>query len=63
MTLLYVTILYLFVWISCATGANAVQSAATEPEFAEAIRNVTVPLGREAVLSCVVNNLAEYRVI
>lgn len=32
------------------------------PQFAEFIRNVTVPLGREAVLSCVINNLAEYKV-
>ncbi|XP_057381220.1 neural cell adhesion molecule 1-A-like isoform X2 [Daphnia carinata] len=32
------------------------------PHFAELIRNVTVPLGREAVLSCVINNLAEYKV-
>nr|CAH0106331.1 unnamed protein product [Daphnia galeata] len=33
-----------------------------EPHFSESIRNVTVPLGREAVLSCVINNLADYKV-
>lgn len=33
-----------------------------EPEFAETIRNVTVPLGREAVLSCIINNLADHKV-
>ncbi|XP_046656226.1 lachesin-like isoform X2 [Daphnia pulicaria] len=38
----------------------AVTNAA--PQFSESIRNVTVPLGREAVLSCVINNLAEYKV-
>lgn len=32
------------------------------PDFSEPIRNVTVPLGREAVLSCVISNLAEYKV-
>nr|CAH0101104.1 unnamed protein product [Daphnia galeata] len=32
-----------------------------EPHFSESIRNVTVPLGREAVLSCVINNLADYK--
>lgn len=31
-------------------------------EFAELIRNVTVPLGREAVLSCVINDLGAYKV-
>lgn len=35
---------------------------AGEPQFAELIRNVTVTLGREVVLSCVVDNLAEYKV-
>ena len=32
------------------------------PEFNEPIRNVTVPMGREAVLSCVISNLGEYKV-
>ncbi|XP_046638076.1 opioid-binding protein/cell adhesion molecule homolog [Daphnia pulicaria] len=36
--------------------------ASGEPQFAELIRNVTVTLGREVVLSCVVDNLAEYKV-
>ena len=33
-----------------------------EPEFEEDIRNVTVPAGREAILSCVVRNLGKYKV-
>lgn len=33
-----------------------------EPEFSFAISNLTTPLGREAVLSCVVDHLGKYRV-
>ncbi|CAG7734059.1 unnamed protein product [Allacma fusca] len=33
-----------------------------EPEFVDNIRNVTVPAGREAILSCVVSNLGKYKV-
>ncbi|EFX84334.1 hypothetical protein DAPPUDRAFT_47514 [Daphnia pulex] len=44
-----------------ASPYSAVTTAAV-PQFSESIRNVTVPLGREAVLSCVINNLAEYKV-
>lgn len=32
------------------------------PTFTEAISNVTVSVGREAVLSCVVENLSVYKV-
>ncbi len=32
------------------------------PEFTAPISNVTTPLGREAVLSCTVNNIAKYKV-
>ncbi|XP_068246387.1 lachesin-like [Palaemon carinicauda] len=41
---------------------NEVASDEAEPDFVGAIKNVTVPLGKEAVLSCVVDNLGEYRV-
>lgn len=34
-----------------------------EPKFAEPIPNVTVALGRDAALPCVVENLGEYKVI
>lgn len=33
-----------------------------EPEFGEPIKNVTVALGREAQLSCIVDNLGNYKV-
>lgn len=33
-----------------------------EPEFAEPINNVTVAIGRDAHLSCTVENLGTYRV-
>jgi hypothetical protein len=32
------------------------------PKFGAPIQNVTVPVGREAVLSCVVDNLQTYKV-
>lgn len=33
------------------------------PTFAETISNVTVSLGRDALLACVVDNLKRYQVI
>lgn len=33
-----------------------------EPEFLAPIHNLTVPVGREAVLSCTVSNLGNYKV-
>ncbi|XP_066251861.1 lachesin-like [Euwallacea similis] len=33
-----------------------------EPEFAAPINNLTVPVGREAILSCTVNHLGKYKV-
>jgi len=42
-----------------AAGRNGVVSGA---DFAELITNVTVPLGREAVLSCVINDLGAFKV-
>lgn len=36
--------------------------AIMEPEFTEPVPNVTVPVGREAVLSCVVNHLSKHKV-
>ncbi|XP_071520503.1 lachesin-like [Panulirus ornatus] len=41
---------------------NEVGTAQPEPEFGDDIQNVTVALGREAILSCIVDNLGEYRV-
>lgn len=33
-----------------------------DPDFSEAITNVTVPVGREAVLSCSVTDLGHFKV-
>lgn len=33
------------------------------PTFAEPITNVTVPVGREATLVCIVDDLGSYKVI
>lgn len=33
-----------------------------DPDFSKAIGNITVPIGREAVLSCSVTNLGPYKV-
>jgi hypothetical protein len=33
-----------------------------DPDFNEPIKNVTVPVGREAVLSCLVTELGQYKV-
>lgn len=33
-----------------------------EPEFAEPIPNVTIPVGRDVSLPCVVSNLGNYKV-
>lgn len=34
-----------------------------DPDFNEPIKNVTVPVGREAILSCLVTELGHYKVI
>ncbi|XP_074034834.1 lachesin [Leptinotarsa decemlineata] len=41
---------------------NAVKLSTESPQFSGPIRNVTVALGREAVLSCSVSNLGHYKV-
>lgn len=38
-------------------------NADKEPEFKAPIENITVPLGREAVLKCLVTDLGNYKVI
>ncbi|XP_069173872.1 lachesin [Procambarus clarkii] len=47
---------------SSADQLNEVAISDALPRFQEPIKNVTVPLGREAVLSCIVENLGEYKV-
>lgn len=41
---------------------NEVGTSEPEPEFGDVIKNVTVALGREAILSCIVDNLGDYKV-
>lgn len=41
---------------------NAISSSLSDPKFKEPIANVTAPVGREAILSCVVQDLAGYKV-
>lgn len=35
---------------------------AIQPDFAEPIQNITVPVGRDAIFKCLVTNLGGYRV-
>lgn len=37
-------------------------NAEKEPEFSAPIKNITVPLGREGVLTCSVTELGHYKV-
>ncbi|XP_023708684.2 opioid-binding protein/cell adhesion molecule homolog isoform X2 [Cryptotermes secundus] len=54
--LLLLTVLTIFVIHPVATDITDV------PKFGEPITNVTVPVGREATLTCVVDDLATYKV-
>lgn len=45
--------------LTASTGAKEITP---EPEFAEAIPNVTVSAGRDVSLPCVVDNLGTFRV-
>lgn len=42
---------------------HAILFSFSDPKFKEPITNVTAPVGREAILSCVVQDLAGYKVI
>ncbi|XP_063215990.1 lachesin-like [Bacillus rossius redtenbacheri] len=45
-----------------ASTSGAPQSGKAVPDFSQQIRNITVPVGREAVLSCSVTELGNYKV-
>lgn len=47
---------------SAVKTALDAEGGTPEPDYEAPIQNVTVALGREAKLSCVVNNLGGYRV-
>lgn len=51
-----------FFWLCSPIDLNNLGIEA-EPEFQGSISNVTYPAGREAVLTCTVNNLGKYKVI
>ena len=52
---------YLFLILFAGT-TDSRNDQFTEPSFAGPIENVTVPIGREATLSCIVQNLGAYKV-
>lgn len=43
-------------WIKCYVNV------ADLPKFGERLQNMTIPVGREALLICVVDNLQTYKV-
>ncbi|EEB18596.1 lachesin precursor, putative [Pediculus humanus corporis] len=44
------------------TGSQNAVTSDLDPDFTNAITNVTVPIGREAILSCSVSNLGHFKV-
>lgn len=48
-----------FCWFGCASIRNR---AAADPNFSSPIANITIPIGREAVMTCVVHDLYSYKV-
>lgn len=49
-------------WAVPSVSVTWTSSSGSAPDFAEPMGNVTVPVGREAVLSCTVSNLGQYKV-
>jgi hypothetical protein len=47
---------------SAAPPDSHLLASDVDPDFNEPIKNVTVPVGREAVLSCLVTELGQYKV-
>ncbi|XP_021944336.2 lachesin [Folsomia candida] len=65
-----VAFVLLTVWNSILLGSHAtalfsdtfLERVSNEPDFVGNIKNVTVPAGREAILSCSVSNLGKFKV-
>ncbi|XP_067120233.1 lachesin-like isoform X2 [Centruroides vittatus] len=55
-----IVLFIIYIWPS--SGHTPVIEFELEPTFAESIPNVTVPVGRDAKMKCVVNRLGSYRV-
>ncbi|GLV45446.1 Dpr-interacting protein eta [Carabus blaptoides fortunei] len=52
-----------YVLLAAIAGPNGVRTDYLEnPKFSEPITNMTVPVGREAILACVVEDLSTYKV-
>lgn len=51
-----------FFTVDMLTSSVAGLSTDVVPDFKEPIQNVTVAVGREAILSCSVTDLGQYRV-
>jgi hypothetical protein len=47
---------------SAAPPDSHLLASDVDPDFNEPIKNITVPVGREAVLSCLVTELGQYKV-
>ncbi|XP_031623131.1 opioid-binding protein/cell adhesion molecule homolog [Contarinia nasturtii] len=58
---LFVYLIYVFALKFCETLPPDMMTAA-DPNFVSPIANVTVPVGREAVLTCIVHDLYTYKV-
>lgn len=55
--------MYLYIYIlEYITWFNNVWLNSEVPTFAKEIENATVPVGREATLSCVIYNLGNFKV-
>lgn len=46
----------------CVAFSNYNTNSDDEPYFAQPLENISVPIGREATLSCIVNNLGNYKI-
>lgn len=51
-----------FLGSGSAVSSSGVPANPNAPEFGEEMQNITVPLGRDVVFECVVNNLGSYKV-
>lgn len=50
------------IWFSSFHAPDSFFAEANFPRFAEPIPNITVTIGRDALLACVVDNLKGYKV-
>lgn len=53
---------FFFIYYFWLLRVTEMQNDGLEPEFLSAMKNVTVALGREAILVCSVKNIGEHKV-